>query len=119
MRILKREVQHRRTIMKDLNSKIDQSLAAKPDFGKLGKLQSDVWTRIDNKELTISSWYIPTGLKVGTFAVSILALVALTQLSLQPLPFASDILDLQVFSAQSTPSINIASINTYEFNNEY
>ncbi len=105
--------------MKNLNSKIDQSLADKPDFGKLDRLQSDVWTKIDDKELTVNYWYIPTGLKFGTVAVSILALVALTQLSLQPLPFESDMLDLQVFSAESTPSINIASINTYEFNNEY
>lgn len=105
--------------MKDLESKIEQSLTTEPDFGKLNRLQSDVWNKIDTRELKNSFSYIPVGLKAGTIVVSLLALIAVSQVSFKQLPAENELLDLHFFSVQATPSITIASINTYEFKNEF
>lgn len=101
--------------MKDIQQKIDDALGQNPDYGKLDNLSADVWMRVRNKQKQSgSSSFIPLSLKVATVSLCLLAMLAVSQVRFQQGNVQADLFDLRFFSYQSTPSLNFASVNTYE-----
>ena len=102
--------------MNEIENKIDKALKQEPDYSRLNTLSRDVRGRVrDIKQLKYSNYTIPPILKFGTLMLSMLAFVAIAQISLQPDSNQADIFDLRFFSHQSIPSLNLASVNTYEY----
>jgi len=102
--------------MQDLEHKIDISLKQQPEYCRLDNLSKDVWHRIRSARGSKHYGFsIPVGFKMTVFALSLLAFIALSQVSFQEGRYQADIFDLRFFSYQSIPSVNLASVNTYEF----
>lgn len=102
--------------MNELENKIDKALKQEPNYNRLNTLSYDVKRRIrDSEQVQYSNYTIPSVLKLGTLMLSVLAFVAIAQISFQPDFHQADIFDLRFFSHQSIPSLNLASVNTYEY----
>ena len=101
--------------MKDINHMIDKALGERPDYSRLDSLPVDVRNRVRaERNATGRGLSFPLSLKVGTIAMCLLAVFALSQISLSTAQLRADLFDLRFFSYQSTPSLNFASVNTYE-----
>jgi len=102
--------------MKDMEHKIDRALKQQPEYLRLDKLSNDVWHRIRAaRGLKYNSFTIPVGFKMSAIALSLLAFIALSQVSFQDGQYQADIFDLRFFSYQSITLVNLASVDTYEF----
>lgn len=102
--------------MSRIDDRIDSALKQDPDYSKLQTLPYDVKRKIRSvNQSTYGSYTIPPMLKLGTVMLSVLAFVAIAQISFQTAPSQADIFDLRFFSHQSIPSLNLASVNTYEY----
>ncbi len=102
--------------MKDIAHKIDRALKHQPEYCRLDNLSNDVWQRIRAvRELKHNSFTIPVGFKMSAIALSLLAFIALSQVSFQDGQYQADIFDLRFFSYQSITVVNLASVDTYEF----
>ncbi|WP_419176266.1 hypothetical protein [Desulfosediminicola sp.] len=102
--------------MDNIRRKIDSSLRKHPDYRRLENLSGDVWERVRSaRKEDKTGFVIPLGFKVATLGLSLLAFVALSQVLLQANQYQSDIFDLRYFSYQSAPSLNLASVQTWEF----
>lgn len=100
--------------MKEVERRIAKALKAQPDYRRLDSLAKDVWTRIGNPpQKDAVSFTIPMGLKMGSLALTLLAVFALSQISSYQKPVQADIFDLRYFSYHSAPSLNLSSINKY------
>ena len=101
--------------MKDINHMIDKALNEQPDYSRLDSLSVDVWDKVRAKRKARGNGLrIPLGLKVGTAAMCLIAIFAISQISLSTGQLRADLFDLRFFSYQSAPSLNFASVNTYE-----
>ena len=99
-----------------MNDIIDKALNEPPDYRRLTPLAMDIHRRIEaNCGGEVIAWQLPPGFRIGTVALSLLALLAFSQVSFQSRAFQADIFDLRFFSYQAAPSLNFASVNTYEF----
>lgn len=102
--------------MKNLRHTIDSALRNKPDYGRLDNLSEDVWKRIRaSRKEKQGGLVIPTGFKVATLVLSLLAFVALSQVSFRTGRYQADLFDLRYFSYQSEPTLNLALVDTNEF----
>lgn len=102
--------------MNEIEQKIDIALKQEPDYSRLQTLPHDVRSRVRGiKKMKYSNYTTPLILKFGTLMLSVLAFAAIAQVSFQTDSNQSDIFDLRFFSHQSIPSINLASVNTYEY----
>lgn len=102
--------------MLDMKQKIDRALEEQPDYRRLDNLSSDVWKSVrERRESGRSNFYIPMSFRLCTLALCLIAMLAISQVSFQPDHTQADLFDLRYFSYQSAPSLNFASVNTYEF----
>ncbi len=103
--------------MTKLEQKIDLALKKEPDYSKMDDLSADVWRKIRASQHDDQPMFaIPNGLKFATVALSLIALVAISQISFQKNSLQADIFDLRYFSYQASPTFQIASLNRYEMN---
>lgn len=101
--------------MKDINHMIDKALHEQPDYSRLDNLSVDVWDKVRTKRKAFGNGLrIPLSLKMGTLAICLIAVFAISQISLSSGQLRADLFDLRFFSYQSAPSLNFASVNTYE-----
>lgn len=102
--------------MSDMKHIIDRALKQHPDYSRLDGLSADVWESVrKSRKLERNSFHIPMGLQLGTIALCLIAILAVVQVSFQPDYLQADLFDLRFFSYESAPSLNFASVNTYEF----
>ncbi len=102
--------------MTEMEQNIDSALKQQPDYSRLEDLSVDVWRRIRTARVShLKGVTIPFGLKVSAFALCLLAFVAISQVTFHSNQNHPDIFDLRFFSHQSIPSLNLASVNTYEY----
>ncbi len=102
--------------MNEIENKIEKALNQEPDYSRLSTLPYDVQRRIrDVEQLKYSNYSISPVLNFSTIMLSVLAFIAIAQVSFQPDSTQTDIFDLRYFSHQSIPSLNLASVNTYEY----
>ncbi len=102
--------------MKNLERKIDLSFKLQPNYTRLDNLPRDVWAKVRERRMEEPVGFaMPFSLKLGTLVLSVVAVIALSQVSFKQEPFQADFFDLRYFSYQAAPSLNIASVNTYEF----
>lgn len=102
--------------MNKIEHKIAKAFHQEPDYRRLNTLSYDVRRRIsDVEQLKDSDYRISPVLKFSTLLLCALAFVAIAQVSFQSDSTQADIFDLRFFSHQSIPSLNLASVNTYEY----
>lgn len=102
--------------MMDERQKIERALEQHPDYSRLDDLSADVWKRVrENRMSESGGLHFPVGFKMGTVALCLIAVLAVSQVLFQRDGFKADLFDLRFFSHQADPSLNFASVNTYEF----
>lgn len=102
--------------MKIKEHKIDKALQQQPNYSQLDNLSEDVWRKIrSTRKDTPGGFVMPVSFKIATLGLSLLAVFAFAQVLSQNTPGQSDLFDLRYFSYQSTPTLNLASVETYKF----
>lgn len=102
--------------MQKFDRTVDSALKKQPDYGRLDNLSTDVWEKVrevDRENQNVLR--IPKIVQGGAVALSLLALIALSQVSLRPEKSQTDIFDLRYFSYRSIPSANLVALSDYEF----
>jgi hypothetical protein len=101
--------------MRDVQKKIDLSLEQHPDYSCLDSLSADVWRKIrGTRAFNTPGLVIPFGVKVSALVLVILAVAAVSEITLKRTVSPADPFDLRYFSYQTMESLNLASVNTYE-----